>query len=136
MANGQVGDNLPAQLPTIQPQSDLLRMLRKKIWLERLAEAFILRPGEAGLSVCFDCSADQCAIVSALNLTHGAASLKVQSVTDLGLNVAPDGATANYAQIMGLPNPNDGDAAADQAELMASRLAKVAAITDTTRRTN
>jgi hypothetical protein len=110
-------------------------MMRKKIWLERLAEAFILRPSETGLSVCFDCSPDGCANISGLDPTHGAATLGFQSVTTLGLTVESDAAIANYAQIMGLPNPNDSDAAADAAESMASELAKVATITDRTRRT-
>jgi hypothetical protein len=101
-------------------------MMRKPIWLECLAEAFILRPSETGLSVCFDCSPDRCANISRLNPSHGAATLGFQSVTTLGLTVESDAAIANYAQIMGLPNPNDSDAAADAAESMASELAKVA----------
>jgi len=136
LANGQVEQNPLGPLPPLEQQSRLLRMLRKKTWLEHLAEAFLLRPGETGLSVCFDCTPDQCATLSGLSVTHGAASLTVQSVIGLGLTVQPDGVTANYAQIMGLPDPNDSDDAADQAELMASQLAKVASITDTTRRTN
>ena len=134
MANGQVEENLPEQLPSLLPESDLLRMLRKKAWLDPggLSEAFLLRPGEAGLSVCFGCTVDHCMAISALNKSHGAASLKVQSVTALdGLTVEPD--SADHAEIRGLPN-KEVEAESAQAEFLASQLARAASIVDRTRR--
>ena len=132
MANGQIEANHPDQPQPLQPDSDLLRMLRKKLWLEPggLEEAFLLRPGETGLSVCFACSADHCMTISGLNKSYGAAGLKVQSVTEIeNLTVEPD--SANHAEIRGLPQ---WEADSAKAEFLASQLAKAANIVDRTRR--
>jgi len=70
--------------------------------------------------------------ISALNKSHGAASLKVQSVTALdGLTVEPD--SADHAEIRGLPN-KEVEAESAQAEFLASQLARAASIVDRTRR--
>src|SRR5262249_22449372 len=130
LANGQVENPLTPNgtQQGLQPDSDLLRMLAKKVWLEagNLSEAFFLRSTDIGLSVCFGCTPAQCAIVSELNRSYGAASLKVQAVTDLGLTVQPD-AKANHAEIHGLPNKEVDGA---RAEFLASQLAKAATIVD------
>lgn len=133
MANGQVEENLPDQLPSLRPESDLLRMLTKKAWLEPggLSDAFLLRPTDLGLSVCFGCSVDHCVIISNLNKSFGAAGLKVHSVTALNLTVEPD--SAHHAEIRGLPN-KIVQAESAQAEFLASQLAKAATIVDRTRR--
>jgi len=133
LANGQIDQpNQPAELPQHLPaNTDLLRMMAKRIWLEpgNLSEAFILRSDETGLSVCFDCTADHCATITALNRTYGAASLNVQVVTDLELTVEPD--LANHAEIRGVPSK---EVDRDRAEFLASQLARAATIVDQTRR--
>jgi hypothetical protein len=137
LADGQVNEHLPNQLPTVTPQSELLRMLRKKIWLDPVTfyDAFVLRPGELGLSVCYDCTPDHCATITVLSPTYGAARLSTESVNALGLTVQADTVKANYAQFLGLPaNEDNSDGAADTRELMAYKLAQVATIIDRTRR--
>jgi hypothetical protein len=131
LANGQVEENLPDHLPSLTPESDLLRMLTKKAWLTPggLSDAFLLRRTDVGLSVCFECSVDHCMVISALNKSYGAAGLKVQSVTALTLTVEPD--SAHHAEIRGLPSKETDS---DRAEFLASQLAKAATIVDTTRR--
>jgi hypothetical protein len=106
-------------------------MLSKKDWLNPLyfSEAFLLRSTDAGLSVCYDSTPDQCMAVSTLTRSYGAAGLKVQSVRDLGLTVVPD--SSHHAEIRGLVNKETDR---DEAEYMASQLAKAATLVDQTRR--
>jgi hypothetical protein len=106
-------------------------MLRKKDWLNPLyfSEAFLLRPTEVGLSVCYDCTPDQCMAVSTLTRSYGAVGLKAEAVTDLGLTVVPD--SARHAEIRGLVNK---EVDRDAAEYMASQLAKAVTLVDQTRR--
>jgi len=134
LANGQIEENLPAPLPRLTPETDLLRMLRKKAWLDPggLPEAFLLRPAETGLSVCFACTPEHCMTISGLNLTHGVATLTVQSVTALdNLTVVPDSET--HAEIRGLPN-KEVEAERARAEFLASQLANAVFALDRTRR--
>lgn len=91
MANGALSDNpLPAPIRELQPTDLLLRALTKKVWLESLHEAFMLRSDETGLSVCFDCIPADCIAVLGLNRIFGVASLSVNGVTALELTVTPE----------------------------------------------
>ena len=130
MANGAVGDNpAPAVLREFQPDDTLLRALTKKIWLGDLHDAFMLRPNETGLSVCFDCTPQDCRAVMDFNCVYGVTSLAVSGVTLLELTVRAD--QPNHALIEGIPN-KEIDAVG--AEWCASRLAAIATIVDRTRR--
>jgi hypothetical protein len=102
-------------------------MLRKKAWLEPhlFSEAFVRRPTEKGLSVCYDCTADQCMAISGLRLTYGSAGLSVKSALDLGLVVSAD--SSNHAEILGVPSKEEDS---KRAEYLADQLAKVARIVD------
>jgi hypothetical protein len=128
LANGALDQNsAPAVIRELLPHDFLLRALTKKAWLDDLHDAFLLRADETGLSVCFDCSPEEC--VAILSLSHGVASLTVGGVTALHLTVTPD--EPHHATIEGMPHKED-DAAT--AERLASHLAGIATIIDRTRR--
>lgn len=132
MVSGQVGP-LPSDELPVSPPVALLRMLRKKAWLEpqNFVEAFVRRPDELGLSVCFDCSADNCMLISTLQKTYGAASLLASSAINLGLTVEPD--AANHAEIRGIPSKEEDS---NRAEYLADLLAKASTIIDRVVRQN
>jgi hypothetical protein len=130
LANGTLSDSPePPPIRELQPPDLLLRALTKKVWLEDLHEAFMLRPDENGLSVCFDCIPADCITLLCLNRTYGVASLHVNGVTALELTVTPD--EPHHALIEGIPHKEED---ADRAEWLASQLASIAAIIDRTRR--
>jgi hypothetical protein len=119
----------PAAIRELLPPDLLLRALTKKAWLEDLHDAFLLRADETGLSVCFDCTAEECIAILDLNRLHGVASLTVAGVTALQLTVTAD--EPHHATIEGIPH-KEHDAAT--AERLASQLAAIATIIDRTRR--
>jgi hypothetical protein len=130
LANAALDHNpAPAAIRDLLPPDLLLRALTKQKWLEDLHEAFLLRSDETGLSVCFDCSPEECIAVLNRNGLHGVASLTVDGVTGLQLTVTPD--EPHHAIIEGMPHKED-DAAT--AERLASQLAAIATIVDRTRR--
>ncbi|MFI5098601.1 MAG: hypothetical protein ACHQT6_11570 [Candidatus Acidiferrales bacterium] len=132
MANGEVDNVPPSELRQLQPTDDLLRVLVKKVWMDRsgLHEAFMLRPNENELSVCYDCQPEQCFDLSPqLTRMYGVASLKVNRVTALNLTVVPD--SQNHAAIQGVPHK---DVNPTEAEWFASRLAEAATIVDRIKR--
>lgn len=89
----------------------------------------MLRTDDEGLSVCFDCSPEDCIAVLGLNRIHGVASLLVSGATELGLTVTPD--QPHHALVVGIPHKEQDP---DQAEWLASQLAARAVIVDRTRR--
>jgi len=92
-----------------------------------LHEAFMLRPDEkdSGLSVNFDCTADEARTNGiAFSKTYGAASLLTGAVTELKLGVEPD--EPQHANITGIPYKEDDEAKAEWfASQLASRVTKV-----------
>jgi len=130
LANGALDHNpAPAAIRELLPHDFLLRALTKKKWLEDLHEAFLLRTDEDELSVCFDCSPEECLAILDLNRLHGVASLTVGGVIGLYLTVTPD--DPHHAVIQGIPHKED-DAAT--VERLASQLAAIATIVDRIRR--
>jgi hypothetical protein len=103
--------------------------LLKPKWLNDLHEAFMLRQGEEGLSVSFDCTPEECIEISGMNTSHGVASLGVAGILGVGLTVVAD--EVHHANIFGVPH-KDVDAA--RAEWCASRLAEIATIVDRIKR--
>jgi hypothetical protein len=127
VADGGIEGSTPRAFRGLQPPDELFRILRKKIWLDDLHEAFVLRPFEAGLSVCYDCPIDRCIEVlpaPGLNTMYGVAKITVGQVLDLGLVVVPD--TPNHALILGI--------SWEEVDFVASRLAELAIIVDRTKR--
>jgi hypothetical protein len=130
LVNGALGENPePVPIRELQPHDLLLRALTKKVWLEGLHEAFMLRPDETGLSVCFDCLPAECITILDLNCLSGVANLSVNGVTALDLTVTPD--EPHHALIEGIPHKEEN---ADRAEWLASQLAAITAVIDRTRR--
>lgn len=130
MADGALNQNpSPAAVRELLPLDLLYRALTKKAWLDDLHDAFLLRADETGLSVCFDCSPDECIAILNLNRLHGVASLTVGEVIALKLTVTPD--EPHHAVIEGIPH-KETDAV--MAERVASQLARIATIVDRTRR--
>jgi hypothetical protein len=129
LADGEVDNNLPAAIRQLTPNDLLLRVLAKQKWLTDLHEAFMLRSNEMGLSVFFDCTPVESVVLSGFNRSYGVSTLTVASITALELTVTPD--EPRHATIEGLPHKEHD---ADRAEWLASRLAEVAEIVDTTKR--
>jgi hypothetical protein len=112
------------------PEDLLLRVLAKRVWLDDLHEAFMLRPSDDdGLSVFFDCTPPEAVGLSGLARTYGVASLSFATATGLGLGVTPE--DVHHALVTGLPHKETD---ADRAEWLASRLAEAATIVDRIRR--
>lgn len=86
----------------------LYRGLRSKDQMQDKRRAFLLRPGENGLSVNYGCTSDDCE--NGLNPSWGVLSLVAHQVTDLNLRVVADAET--HANIEGLPYPDDDFAGA------------------------
>jgi|SRR6266576_3178173 len=103
-------------------------MFTRKGWRQPqlLSEAFVRRPSEEGLSVCVECTVDQCMVISAMSKTYGAADLLAQAALDLGLTIQAD--SINHAEIRGVPSKEDDSV---RAEFLASKLANAARIIDT-----
>lgn len=89
----------------------------------------MLRTDEEGLSVCFDCSPEECIDIGRFNRIHGVASLRVSGATDLDLTVTAD--EPSHALIGGMPHKERDP---DKAEWLASQLAARAEIVDRIRR--
>lgn len=103
-------------------ESDTLhRVLRTRKHSDDLHEAFMLRAVEkdSGLSVNYDCTADEARMQLHFDITYGVASLLASSATSLNLKVVPN--EAKHANITGIPYKEDDEA---QAEWIASQLAK------------
>jgi hypothetical protein len=113
----------PFSIRELVPADALLRALRNSKQAQDLHEAFLLRADEreSGLSVNFDCTADECR--SQFSKTYGVARLTVQSVRELALEVVPD--RRRHANIKGIPHVEDDPL---QAEWFASKLAECAKI--------
>ena len=129
MADGALDYNPAVEIRQLLPVDVLLRALTKKKWLKDLHDAFLLRTGETGLSVCFDCLPEECITIIPFKCLHGVASLNVGGVSALHLTVTPD--TPHHAVIEGIPNK---EVEPVRAELLASQLAAIATIVDRTRR--
>jgi hypothetical protein len=123
-----MGNPGPA-IRTLLPEDTLLRLLRSARMAKELPEAFMLRTDEkaSGLSVNFDWTPQECQEKTTLNKTHGVASLRVASVTELNLGVVPD--EPNHANITGVPHKEDDP---KLAEYLANELAKRSALVSTT----
>jgi len=105
------------------PLDELLRALLSAKHLKNLADAFLLRKSENGLSVSFDCTVAECR--AAFDTTYGVARLEMGHITGLGLQVVPD--KPHHANIQGLPHKEQDP---DQAEWLASKLAERAIVVD------
>jgi hypothetical protein len=121
----------PPGVRALIPQDVLLRALRNAQMARELSFAFMLRLGErdTGLSVNFDLTPAQCQ--AGFKCTYGVASLTVQDVTNLALNVVPN--EPNHANITGIPHKEDDPI---RAEFFASQLAKQAVLVSTTKVVN
>jgi hypothetical protein len=86
-----------------------------------LDEAFMVRADErdSGLSVNYNCTADEARTSGELNPTYGAASLTAQCVFALELRVEPD--EPQHANIVGVPYKEDDRR---KAEWLAGKLAE------------
>jgi hypothetical protein len=107
------------------PEDLLLRALLKNAFLINLSDAFMLRDSErgSGLSVNFDCTIAECR--AGFKRSFGVASLIVESVLQLDLQIVADEPT--HALILGVPHKEDDPV---RAEWLASRLAESATIID------
>jgi|SRR5271165_1483175 len=118
----------PIGIRALVPHDTLLRALRNAQMARELSFAFMLRLGEkdTGLSVNFDQTPAECQ--AGFNCTYGVASLTVQGVTGLELQVVPD--EPHHANITGIPYKEDDPV---RAEFLASQLAKQAVLVSTTK---
>lgn len=100
-------------------EDTLLRALRRSDERKELKQAFMLRQDErqSGLSVNFDCSAEQCR--DQFKKSYGVVTLVVRDVNDLGLEVVPD--QPHHANIHGIPHKDDDP---ETAEHLANSLAQ------------
>ena len=113
----------PVGLRALLPQDILLRALRNASMRQELSFAFMLRPQEraTGLSVNYDMTPAQCQ--AGFSCTYGVASLTVENVSALDLQVIPD--EPHHANITGIPYKEDDPL---RAETLASELANRAAL--------
>jgi hypothetical protein len=119
---------VPSAIPRTLLADDVLhRVLMNAKQAADLHEAFMLRRDEkdSGLSVNFDCTADEARTNgTAFRKTYGAASLLTGAVTELKLRVEPD--EPQHANIIGIPYKEDDEAKAEWfASQPASRVTKV-----------
>ncbi len=123
--------------PSLACEEILRRTLRKQ-WLSRLRPgkpdpaAFVLHPGEEGLSVDRACLCTVEQSIGRLNNAAGVATLHTGCVRDIeNLDVLERAHAGNpaHALIVGLPEPVDGDTDSQlRAELVARALAEHARI--------
>jgi hypothetical protein len=108
-----------AALRALTASDTLHRVLLSAKQADDLHEAFLLRKDEkgSGLSVNFDCTADEARMQDCFSKTYGVASLIVRIVKELDLDVVPD--EPRHANIVGIPYKEDDEA---KAEWFASQL--------------
>jgi hypothetical protein len=97
----------------------LFRALRTRAELDDKRRAFLLRAKDTGLSVKYNCTADDCE--NELQTSYGCLSVVANQVVQLGLQVVPDEPT--HANIEGVPHESDDP---DRAMLIAGQLSGLA----------
>ena len=104
------------QFDPLPDDATVYRALLRKQWINEdtgqvKADAYFLRVNEPGLSVnlASACSPSQCAAL--FRKCHGIASLEVEGVRKIGLDVKQD--SINHANILGLPYREDDLAEAE-----------------------
>jgi hypothetical protein len=113
------------QFEPLPDEAVVYRALLRKQWIDEdtgrvKADAYFLRANEPGISVNLAsvCSPEQCA--GFFRRCYGVASLEVERVREIGLDVEQD--SANHANIVGLPYREDDLALAERlAGLLAKR---------------
>ncbi len=114
-----------SQFALLPKDEVVYRALLRKQWIDEdtsrvKADAYFLRASEPGLSVNLAsvCSPQQCA--GLFRKCYGVASLKVEHVREIGLDVKQD--SVNHANIVGLPHREENLALSERlAGLLAKR---------------